>query len=194
MISPSWMLIMATSGKNWAPMFTLMMLALPAGAIVLRLLSESGVDKPLGKQMAGLSFKDNAAPATERRAEPVAPGGGASAGTYVNPINMILELVGRGPQGEALNFRFTSDQLAGRTVILGSDRTVADVQVDTRPQYKVSRAHAKLAFDGHAFTIEDNNSSNGTVVDGMRLSPGRARPLLNGDQIRLADIELQVRL
>ncbi|MBI5957744.1 MAG: FHA domain-containing protein [Chloroflexi bacterium] len=54
----------------------------------------------------------------------------------------------------------------------------------------VSRVHAKLRHDGQKFLFEDLESSNGTFVNGMRLSPNDPHILINGDEIRLGRLRL----
>lgn len=51
----------------------------------------------------------------------------------------------------------------------------------------VSRAHAVLRIQDGVCSITDNNSSNGTWVDGVRLIPGSAREIADNTRIRLAD-------
>lgn len=52
---------------------------------------------------------------------------------------------------------------------------------------KVSREHAKITFERGSYYIEDMNSTNGTVVGGRRLDPGKRVKLGSGTTIRLAD-------
>ncbi len=48
----------------------------------------------------------------------------------------------------------------------------------------VSRKHAKISFEGNQYFIEDNNSSNGTYVNGIRIS--KKQPLFDGARIQIA--------
>ena len=59
---------------------------------------------------------------------------------------------------------------------------------------KVSRSHAIVVFEDGRCTVMDNDSSNGTFVNGIRLMPGQIVPLNDGDQIQLGDQQLIVRL
>lgn len=54
----------------------------------------------------------------------------------------------------------------------------------------VSRRHAKLAFNGFQWTVEDMNSTNFTFVNNQKLNPGVPQPLNNGDQLRLGKVVL----
>ena len=47
---------------------------------------------------------------------------------------------------------------------------------------KASRAHARFVSDGGAFTVEDNNSTNGTFVNGQRVT---RQSLVAGDAVQI---------
>ncbi|MEA3033190.1 MAG: hypothetical protein QOH86_1206, partial [Sphingomonadales bacterium] len=103
-----------------------------------------------------------------------------------------LRLTGRGPDGEPidLSFRSTALQKGGAMLGVGSN---ADVKIpDNRTQYRVSRLHARIAFDGRHFTIEDNKSMNKTFVGDKALEAHSPTVLVNGDRVRLADVDLAV--
>lgn len=53
----------------------------------------------------------------------------------------------------------------------------------------VSRKHALLSKRGDFWYIEDCGSSNGTYVNGYKLSSGEAVQLVQGDEVRFADKE-----
>jgi len=59
--------------------------------------------------------------------------------------------------------------------------TRADVRIDDD---SISRLHAKVTLTGPNIVIEDLGSSNGTVVNGARVTRG---PLKDGDKIRLGE-------
>ncbi|NJM65856.1 MAG: FHA domain-containing protein [Acaryochloris sp. RU_4_1] len=54
----------------------------------------------------------------------------------------------------------------------------------------VSRHHAQVKFSGNAYTVTDLNSSDGTYVNGIQLSPHTPRTLVTGDQVRIGFYEL----
>ncbi len=56
----------------------------------------------------------------------------------------------------------------------------------------VSRNHARIKRQGHAFMIEDLSSSNGTFVNGRSLGMGEASPIHNGDEVRLGDLRMHI--
>lgn len=70
-------------------------------------------------------------------------------------------------------------ELIKSEIILGRDDS-ADIAI---PASAVSRRHARLMLEGENYVLEDLGSSNGTFVNGQKLT-GR-RPLQAGDQIRL---------
>ncbi|MEW6240586.1 MAG: FHA domain-containing protein [Chloroflexota bacterium] len=70
-------------------------------------------------------------------------------------------------------------ELTRSEVVIGRDPSV-DISI---PSAAVSRRHARLMRDGDGYALEDLGSSNGTYLNGERLT-GR-RPLKNGDEIRL---------
>ena len=69
-------------------------------------------------------------------------------------------------------------ELTRPEVIIGRDPNV-DV---TFPSPAVSRRHARLTREGEGYMLEDLGSSNGTYLNGERLSERRL--LKTGDQIR----------
>jgi pSer/pThr/pTyr-binding forkhead associated (FHA) protein len=85
---------------------------------------------------------------------------------------------------------------AGTSVLLGRDPAESLVAAAFQGCENVSRRHAMITVDdaGHA-TIRDENSTNGTFVNGDRLLPGIDVRLVDGDTVRLAaDITGEVAL
>jgi len=76
---------------------------------------------------------------------------------------------------------------AGTSVLLGRDPAESLVAAAFQGCENVSRRHAMITVDdaGHA-SIRDENSTNGTFVNGDRLLPGIDVRLVDGDTIRLA--------
>ena len=76
---------------------------------------------------------------------------------------------------------------AGTSVLLGRDPAESLVAAAFDGCDNVSRRHALITVDdsGHA-SIRDENSTNGTFVNGDRLLPGIDVRLVDGDMIRLA--------
>ena len=74
-----------------------------------------------------------------------------------------------------------------RKKILGSRCTIGRTKGDiTFPEDKgVSRLHAILSITEHGISVVDSNSTAGTLVNGVRLTPGQERPLRDGDIVTL---------
>jgi DNA-binding winged helix-turn-helix (wHTH) protein len=71
--------------------------------------------------------------------------------------------------------------------LLGRDKEAA-VVLDAA---SVSRHHARILVEGSRATLEDLGSKNGTSVNGERV--GDARPLRDGDTVRLGHVQLLFR-
>ena len=76
---------------------------------------------------------------------------------------------------------------AGTSLLLGRDPAESLVAAAFSQYENVSRRHATVTVDdaGHA-TIRDENSTNGTFVNGDRVLPGINVRLADGDVVRLA--------
>jgi pSer/pThr/pTyr-binding forkhead associated (FHA) protein len=85
---------------------------------------------------------------------------------------------------------------AGTSLLLGRDPAESLVAAAFADYENVSRRHATVTMDdnGHA-SIRDENSTNGTFVNGDRVLPGIAVRLADGDVVRLAaDVSAEVML
>jgi len=63
----------------------------------------------------------------------------------------------------------------------------ADVRI---PHLTVSETHATVRLEGDAYSIFDNDSKNGTLVNATRLVPGRGKRLQEGDRIEVGAYSL----
>jgi ABC-2 type transport system ATP-binding protein len=77
----------------------------------------------------------------------------------------------------------------GGQVVVGRDEGVADVVLDDP---EISRRHAVFSPAGDGLTVGDLGSTNGTFVNGTRLTAVAA--LKDGDRIQLGGIAMDVRL
>lgn len=59
-------------------------------------------------------------------------------------------------------------------------------------KHKVSRHHAEIRCQAGSCWVVDLNSTNGTSLNGQRLSPGESRPLSPGDTLSLGPAVLEV--
>jgi len=84
--------------------------------------------------------------------------------------------------------------ISGVRLLLGRDPGESLVAAAFADYVNVSRRHATVSMDdgGHA-TIRDENSTNGTFVNGDRVLPGISVRLADGDVVRLAaDVSAEV--
>jgi predicted component of type VI protein secretion system len=80
----------------------------------------------------------------------------------------------------------------GRELQLDADATIGREGCDVvLPDPEVSRRHAALRFTGSGVAVEDLGSSNGTFVNGERVSGTRA--LSDGDVVRFGNTEWELR-
>ncbi len=59
---------------------------------------------------------------------------------------------------------------------------------------RISGVHATMRLDGGQLVVRDENSNNGTMVNGNRLPPGTWTPVPNGSLVRFGPVEFNVRL
>ncbi|MDB5691042.1 MAG: hypothetical protein JWO81_105 [Alphaproteobacteria bacterium] len=114
-----------------------------------------------------------------------------AAGETKVPVS-TLRLTGRGPGGDPIELSFSSGALPKGGAMIGVGAN-ADARIpDDRADHRVSRLHARIGYDGRHFTIEDNKSLNKTYVGGKAIDSHTPTPLVNGERIKLADVELSV--
>ena len=80
-----------------------------------------------------------------------------------------------------------SEHPLGGELTVGRDPGGAGLVIEDRG---VSRRHARFLADGGALTVEDLGSSNGTFVNGQRISA--PVELSSGDEVQLGDTVLEV--
>lgn len=108
-----------------------------------------------------------------------------------------MDLLFRAP---ALNRALTVKTAGMSELVLGRQDEGSPPQamlLDTSPlggiELGVSRHHASILLnDDTTLQLIDHNSSNGTFLNGQRLTPGQARMLRDGDQIRIARLVLNI--
>ncbi|MFT3952501.1 MAG: FHA domain-containing protein [Oscillospiraceae bacterium] len=71
--------------------------------------------------------------------------------------------------------------------VIGKDTTKATYCIKNNTS--VSREHCRIMNTNGTFTIEDINSTNGTFVNGIRLTPRQPIQIHSGDKILIADEE-----
>lgn len=73
--------------------------------------------------------------------------------------------------------------------ILGKSKKSSDYYVDSPV---VSRVHLRISEDMAGYFVEDLNSTNGTFVNGIQLTPHEIKEINEGDRITMADIDFVV--
>lgn len=58
----------------------------------------------------------------------------------------------------------------------------------------VSRLHAVLTYQDEQIFLEDLNSTNGTRINGLQISAGKACRLRNGDEIEFGSLRMVIKL
>lgn len=101
-------------------------------------------------------------------------GGGAAA---------AVRVVIRVKNGERIN-------VSKPEFLLGKERVRVDYCISNNNS--VSRTHAKLLNRNGQLSIIDMNATNGTYVNGSKLTPNKEVVLKSGDRFKLADEEFQV--
>jgi hypothetical protein len=114
-------------------------------------------------------------------------------GTSVFASGMLLRLdIGRVPEPVFQKI------VEGETIILGRDAPDTDFlpTVNLMPfggfKLGISRRHAALHLAGKCLTVTDQDSSNGTYLNGAKLSPYEPHQLRDGDRLQLANLVMRV--
>jgi two-component system cell cycle response regulator len=105
--------------------------------------------------------------------------------THRDEDEHLTESVGRGPRCKAA-MTVLRGELPGALFPLHAEETVIGRDPDVTislPEHSLSRQHARVRRAGHLYSIEDLNSTNGTFVDGVRVSG--THPLEDGCRVHL---------
>lgn len=99
---------------------------------------------------------------------------------------MSLRLI---ESGEQLLFGDRTELILGRL----HDDELPDIDLEPHggKQAGVSRRHGRITRRDGQWYIEDLNSTNGTYVNGIQLSPNEPTAINPGDYLRLGTMELQ---
>ena len=90
-----------------------------------------------------------------------------------------------------VNGQMTGEEVpVGGQVVVGRDPGAADVILDQ--DRDVSRRHATFSPSGAGLTVEDLGSTNGTFVNGHKLTA--TVPLNTGDRVEIGDSVIEIRL
>ena len=81
--------------------------------------------------------------------------------------------------------------LENDSILIGKSRRAADLVL---PSPAVSRIHVRMLWDGETYRMEDQNSRNGTRVNGELLQSDELYALRDGDVVEIADLKYIYRL
>jgi pSer/pThr/pTyr-binding forkhead associated (FHA) protein len=110
--------------------------------------------------------------------------GGPPPDPYAQPAGGAARAVLQGGSGV-----FTV--LPGSEMRVGRDGAQCGILL-TEP--RVSGVHASAKLESGQLLVRDDNSNNGTLVNGNRLNPGVWTPVPNGSLVRFGPVEFNVRL
>ncbi len=89
---------------------------------------------------------------------------------------------------------FSVELKPGQVLEIGRRTGEGDTRRLVIPAPEVSGHHADISPTRHGWTIRDAGSTNGTKLNGDRLTPGREYLLRSGDRIKIAHVDLLVHL
>ena len=102
-----------------------------------------------------------------------------------------LVLAGFDSQGNRVRIALSPEKFEGQRLGLSLGRH-PDLVDEVIQDKQVSRRHLRITVRDDQFYIEDLNSSNGTFLNGHRLSPFRPEPLDYGATVALGGLEVMV--
>lgn len=108
-----------------------------------------------------------------------------------DPRHTIISSGGTG-EGYQLQFHFESGPLAGQTKMVSTGMSIGragdnDLAI---PESTVSGNHCRIDYKGDQYVITDLNSTNGTIVNGNKVS---ACAIKQGDRIKLGKVNIVVK-
>lgn len=139
---------------------------------------------------AALAAATYAAPPPETQPSPPPPE--VTAGQAGPAWRVVFQLPGPPPREVGLDiWRVT---VMGRTDPMSAFRPDLDWGAYGAMRHGVSRRHALIRPGERTLYIIDQNSTNGTWVNGQRLLPGQDYPLSDGDVIELGALRMTLRI
>jgi pSer/pThr/pTyr-binding forkhead associated (FHA) protein len=117
---------------------------------------------------------------------------GRSAGEMVKaPLRLILNVGDSNPKTVAVKLK--ERMTVGRAGTEGEQPDV-DFSAFQALEKGVSRIHAVFLYQDETVFLEDLASTNGTRINGLKLTPNRRYRLRNGDEIEFGSLRMVVRL
>lgn len=96
--------------------------------------------------------------------------------------------------GATIGLPAAGQVIIGRADPVSQFRPDLDLTAFGALEQGVGRRHARLFVQDGQIQIEDMESTNGTLVNGQRLTARRPQPLRDGDQIQLGRLALRIQL
>jgi hypothetical protein len=141
-----------------------------------------GGGAPMGSPMGGYSPQGYGAPAAPAPVNPEFMYGAGQGGGYGGGSATSATL-----QGAAGVYTL----LPGQELKAGRDPAHCGIVLN---EPRVSGVHATLKLENGQLFVRDENSNNGTLVNGNRIAPGVWSPVQTGSMVRFGPIEFSARL
>jgi pSer/pThr/pTyr-binding forkhead associated (FHA) protein len=126
--------------------------------------------------------------ANSRKSFPDNSAGSDPSGGMRHPLGRLII----GKKGVEISLPPDQPELViGRTDPVQNIYPDVDLSEEEGERSGVSRRHARLLRRADGIYLEDLNSTNFTFLNGLRLQPGQAYPLKDGDEIRLGVLTLK---
>lgn len=114
-------------------------------------------------------------------------------GTRTFPLGgQLILFVGEAKTRLVVNWLGRTSLAIGRSVPKANRVPDVDLAQFGADDAGVSRLHAVLSVQDGQLFIEDAGSANGTWVNGVRLSKGERKTLVDGNELMLARLKIQV--
>ena len=102
-------------------------------------------------------------------------------------VNPLLHQPGQGVENNRFNFAGIRRIQVGTEPLIIGRSPQCEIQVD---QESVSRNHCRIRFTGSEFLVRDLGSTNGTYVDGVRITTEKRTPVSDGARLRHGRFDL----
>ena len=96
--------------------------------------------------------------------------------------------------GAALPLPNSDQAIVGRADPVSKFHPDIDLMPHGALDHGVGRRHLRLFIQAGQIMAEDEDSTNGTMINGQKLAPRQAQPLRDGDQIQLGKLLLRFQL
>lgn len=170
------------AGVSWTTLLLALAVGLSAVAVVAALRRPQVIVEAYTQLR---SKRRNAAPPSKQAELPLDD----SPAPAATPGEWLLE--GINPEkGQSASVRLAFAGTHSEKLIAGRRRDVVHLHV---PNGSVSGQHVSLLPDGETVWVEDRNSSNGTKVNGIKLTPFKPTAAKSGDRIELGEVKLFLR-